>query len=188
MIKDFSNLKLKVSYDSGIDDILWDFYIPVLSHANQYDRISGFFNSSVLAVAAEGMAEFIENGGKMRLITCPRLSPADIKMIEKSVTDLDSILTEQFITEYSEIEDQFKKDHVRAMGWLLAQERLDLRIAVVTNKGRICSQEEIERSGIMHQKVGILYDRAGNIISFSGSNNESFSGWTDNNIEEFKVF
>lgn len=39
----------------------------------------------------------------------------------------------------------------------------------------------------MHQKVGILYDQAGNVLSFSGSNNESACGWVSN-IEEFKVF
>ena len=39
----------------------------------------------------------------------------------------------------------------------------------------------------MHQKVGILYDQAGNVLSFSGSNNESASGWMAN-TEEFKVF
>ena len=39
----------------------------------------------------------------------------------------------------------------------------------------------------MHQKVGVLYDEEYNGISFSGSNNESASGWL-NNIEEFKVF
>ena len=82
MVKDFSNLRLKVAYDTGEDDVLWDFYIPVLSHANHYDRISGFFNSSALAISAKGMADFIVNKGKMRLITCPRLSPADVRMLE----------------------------------------------------------------------------------------------------------
>ena len=188
MVKDFSNLRLKVAYDTGEDDVLWDFYIPVLSHANHYDRISGFFNSSALAISAKGMADFIVNKGKMRLITCPRLSPADVRMLEQSVTNLDLLLSDQFIIDYSEIEDQFMKDHVKAMGWLLANGRLEIRIAVLTNKGRICTEEEVERSGIMHQKVGILYDQAGYIISFSGSNNESLSGWTDNNIDEFKVF
>ena len=62
MLKDFSNLSLKISYDSGKDNILRDFYIPVLSTANRYDRIAGFFSSSTLAVAARGMEAFIENG------------------------------------------------------------------------------------------------------------------------------
>ena len=44
MTNDLSSLPLRHSYDSGFDDILWDFYIPVLSKANRYDRIAGFFS------------------------------------------------------------------------------------------------------------------------------------------------
>lgn len=39
MLKDFSNLSLKISYDSGKDNILRDFYIPVLSTANRYETV-----------------------------------------------------------------------------------------------------------------------------------------------------
>ena len=45
----FQDISLKISYDSGLDDVLWDFYIPVLSYAKTYDRIAGFFSSSALA-------------------------------------------------------------------------------------------------------------------------------------------
>ena len=47
--------------------------------------------------------------------------------------------------------------------------------------------ERLFAEGLFHQKIGILKDDEGNIISFSGSNNETYSGWTSN-IEEFKVF
>ena len=61
MINDFSSLPLHYSYDSGEEDILWDFYIPVLSKANRYDRIAGFFSSSSLAFSARGMEAFLNN-------------------------------------------------------------------------------------------------------------------------------
>ena len=41
--------------------------------------------------------------------------------------------------------------------------------------------------GLFHQKVGILRDADGDLISFSGSINETAAGWMEN-IEEFKVF
>ena len=37
------------------------------------------------------------------------------------------------------------------------------------------------------KKIGIFRDNDGNFLSFSGSNNETASGWKSN-IEEFKVF
>ncbi|MEG1313654.1 MAG: DEAD/DEAH box helicase family protein, partial [Bacilli bacterium] len=47
--------------------------------------------------------------------------------------------------------------------------------------------DEIEKSAIFHQKVGILTDDVGDSISFSGSINESYQAW-NSNVEEFKVF
>lgn len=187
MVLDFSDLPLKIAYDSGEDDLVWDFYIPVLSRANSYDRIAGFFSSSSLAIAARGIGEFISNGGVMRLVTCPQLSTNDISMLEKSVNNMDEILSDHFIKSYDEIETEFQRDHVKALGWMLAIGKLQMKIAVIKNNGRCLSQDEIVSSGIMHQKVGIMRDQAGNILTFSGSNNESVSGWMGN-TEEFKVF
>lgn len=186
-MNDLSTLNIKESYDSGYDNILWDFYIPVLSEANQYDRIAGFFSSSSLALAARGMQQFIEHGGRMRLVTCPKFSKRDAEMLEQSAKGMDDVLTESFIGDYSAIESEFEKDHVKALGWMLATGKLEIRIAVIRKGGHILNGEEIEKTGIMHQKVGILYDQAGNRLSFSGSNNESASGWLGN-TEEFKVF
>ena len=187
MLKNFSNLPLKISYDSGTDDILRDFYIPVLSTANRYDRIAGFFSSSTLAIAARGMEAFIANGGIMRLVTCPRLSSSDVAALKGSTDNLDAVIYKNFITSYENISDKFELDHVKALGWMIANNLLTIKIAVVRNNCGVCNSDEIERLGIMHQKVGILYDQAGNVLSFSGSNNESASGWMAN-TEEFKVF
>jgi superfamily II DNA or RNA helicase len=183
----FRQLNLKSSYDSGVDDILWDFYIPTLSMANRYDRIAGFFSSSSLAVSAKGLKNFILNHGSMRLVTCPKLNMTDVELIENRIRNIDEVLYTNFIKDINSIETQFQRDHVSALGWMLEQELLDIRIAVIKRGNKLCSADEIERSGIMHQKVGIMYDSNGDIISFSGSNNESASGWC-NNIEEFKVF
>lgn len=183
----FRDLSLQLSYETGKQDLVGDFYVPVLSCAMSYDRIAGFFSSTSLAVAARGLVGLIERKGKMRLITCQRLNLADYKVIETSVTDVRSIIARNFIEETSKIIDQFEKDHIEALGWMLANGYLEMKIALVYDKGRLCTFEEINKKSIMHQKVGIVYDEDFNALSFSGSNNESASGWLDN-IEEFKVF
>lgn len=183
----FRDIPLKTSYDSGEDDLVWDFYVPTLQMANRYDRIAGFFSSSSLAISARGLQPFIKNNGHMRLITCPRLISKDVDMIERSSQSLNDVLIKNFVIDLDSIESQFQMDHVKALGWMIANGLLEIKIAVVKRKGRLCTADEINESGIMHQKVGILYDQDGNIITFSGSNNESASGWYSN-IEEFKVF
>jgi primosomal protein N' len=178
---------LKYSYESEKDDLIWDFYIPMLSYAKRYDRISGFFSSTSLALAARGLAGMIERGGTMRLITCPRLSKEDAAVISLAVDDYESILSKQLINDLDQVQDQFQKDHIAALGWMLAKGYLKIKIALVYENSRICNSEKAQSHSIMHQKVGILYDEDFNGVSFSGSNNESASGWLFNS-EKFKVF
>lgn len=61
-------LNLKTAYYSDEDNLLIDFYIPALSNSIKYDRVAGYFCSNSLAVAAKGIAGFINNGGRIRLI------------------------------------------------------------------------------------------------------------------------
>ena len=81
----FKSLDIKPSYESGVGDIVQDFYEPVLTESVLYDRISGFFTSTSLAVAARGMCNFIKNGGIMRIITSPILSSDDVEVVEQLI-------------------------------------------------------------------------------------------------------
>lgn len=184
----FKDLNIKSCYESGIDDIIEDYYIPVLGASVQYDRIAGFFSSSSLAVAARGLANFIAQKGKMRLITSPRLNSDDAEIIKRITNDDNSLKIEDFGIDFSSIESEFEKNHVKALGWMLSNGLLDMKLAVVYNSdGSICDNDSLTEKGLFHQKVGILCDSCGNKISFSGSINESASAWVDND-EEFKVF
>lgn len=179
---DLNELDLKSSYESGIDDLVQDFYIPVLSCAISYDRIAGFFSSSSLAIAAQGISEIIKNGGKMRLLASPKLSAGDYLVIEAATIDPEKFISDKLILEISDIKNEFERDHVQALGWMLANRFLEIKIAKVAN-----GLTKFDEEGIFHQKVGIVKDSQGNVLSFSGSLNESASGWL-HNIEEFKVF
>ncbi|MFC1752548.1 hypothetical protein ACFL96_04045, partial [Thermoproteota archaeon] len=62
------DLNLKGSYNFNKDDLLNDFYIPVLSESISYKRIAGYFCSNSLAISAKGISKFIDNCGKIQLI------------------------------------------------------------------------------------------------------------------------
>ncbi len=182
------DINLKKTYSSDFDDILHDFYIPALESSKQYDRIAGFFSSSTLAIAARGILGLIKNGGIMKLIVSPRLSKKDLEIIVSSSKEPEKYIEEKMLEELDKLEDKFVRDHVLALGWMIANKKLEIKVAVVyDNKGSILSSENIQAEGIFHQKVGILKDSMGNTITFSGSVNETRGGWL-NNIEEFKVF
>lgn len=171
-----NDLDIKIKYDSDEDDLLNEFYIPALSESVKYYRLSGFFNSSSLAVAAAGLENFIKNDGKMKLVTSVIFSKDDLIKINEAHTDPLKIIEENFIEDYESISDNFVKDHLAALGWMIAHDKLEIKVAFPK-----------DLINIFHPKVGILVDSNDNYLSFSGSDNETSSGWLGN-IEEFKVF
>jgi superfamily II DNA or RNA helicase len=167
---------------------LEDFYIPVLNEAIEYKRIAGFFSSSSLAIAARGIKGLIKNNGKMKLLISPRLSKNDIKTIENSINKPEIYLENKLMSELDNIQNILERNYVYALGWLLVNDMLEIKVVVPKNKNdQFLSFDEVNSRGIFHQKVGIFKDLEGNIISFSGSINETSTGWLEN-IEEFKVF
>jgi len=179
----FRDIEVALSYETGRDDPVNEFYVPLLAKAISYDRIAGFFTSASLAIAARGIAGLLRNNGTMRIIACPRLDEADVAIIKRVVENPDEYISKRLVEDLAHIEDDFQHDHLRALGWMLANGHLDIRIAVVKCEGA----DVIDLNSLFHQKIGIMRDGEGNRVSFSGSINETASGWLTN-IEEFKVF
>ena len=182
------SVHFKKSYSSDFDDILRDFYIPTLESSVEYNRLAGFFSSTSLALAARGIIGLIKNDGFIKLLVSPKLNKDDLEIILNSRKDPNEFIEVKMIQELERLEDEFVRDHVFALGWMIANKKLEIKVAVpYDSKDRILNSEEIQYSGLFHQKVGILKDSEGNEVSFSGSINETASAWLEN-IEEFKVF
>lgn len=182
------DLPLKSAYDSDEDDVLNDFYIPVLSETIRYRRLAGFFSSTALAVAARGIHNFILRGGEMELITSAYLSKQDVEAIRAGLQQADQAITSSALYELNNITEDFVKNNLKALAWLIASRKLRIKIAIpLDDGGHPLDRDAIETRGIFHQKVGLLVDESGDMISFSGSINETAYAWM-NNIEEFKVF
>ncbi len=181
----FTELELLSAYDSGDrqNDVLRNFYIPVLQEAINYKRLSGYFSSQVLALAARGIAGLISNGGTMKLITSPALSPADFEVLKNASNEVKlDLISDEFskaLDDVNNLSSVIAYDHLRALAWMLREGHLEIRVLIPRKIGL--------GVGIFHSKVGILEDNLGNKLSFSGSVNETAMGWTQN-IEEFKVF
>jgi superfamily II DNA or RNA helicase len=175
----FKDLNINHSYNSEKDDTLCDFYIPVLKEAIDYKRVAGYFSSSSFYAAAKGISQFIVNGGHMQLIINVQLSAKDYEQIEKSIMAPEDVIENIILEDLKDIEDACVKDHVAVLGWMIANGYLEIKVGYIKNP--------ISSNAILHQKVGILKDMDGNVITFSGSNNESAGGWILNS-EKFKVF
>ena len=77
------DIPIKNEYRSLIDDVVKDFYVPLLGNAVLYQRAVGFFSSSALTMIAKGIDGLVQNEGKIQIIASPRLSTSDIEEIRK---------------------------------------------------------------------------------------------------------
>jgi len=184
----FRELGIQPCYDSGRDDVLNGFYLPVLGESTEYVRLAGYVSSTAFAVAARGIAGLLENDGKMKLIAGAVLRKEDVNAIRDGLEKPSEVLERIAMEDFDNMEDEFVRNHVRALGWMIAEGRLEIRVAVVNDRdGSPLDATSVLRSGIFHQKIGIFTDAEGQMISFSGSVNETARAWIEN-VEEFKVF
>jgi superfamily II DNA or RNA helicase len=186
----------RISYSSNENNPIADFYIPALECAVQYDRKSGFFGSAILSKVARGLGAMLHNQGKMRLIMGCQFSPQDIAAIEKGY-ELREALAFRLEEDLKAPENFVQLKHFEILSWLIANGYLDIKIAVpviseqdarTTDKGiPLESDRLLDPNHIFHEKVGIFTDSKGDRLAFSGSNNESLGGWS-NNVESFHVY
>lgn len=170
----------KEAYSSSHDHLLDDFYVPSLRNCDSYDRAAGYFSSSLLALAPLAFADFVERGGKMRLLCSPHLSPSDAHAFREAAHgnswDTKEVLASSLKTlaSSSDIESLM----VRCLSSLIHHGALEVQFVVPTYG-----------NGIFHDKVGIFRDFSGDGLSFVGSANETGSAWSGlANHEQFEVF
>ena len=174
----FLDIDIKHEYRSLQDNIIKDFYSPVLSKAIMYRRAVGFFSSSALIELTKGISGLLKNGGKIELVASPKLSIEDVKAIEDGFERRDEIIEQCLIRELLSPEGKFEEARLNLLSNLIAAKKLDLKIAVLEKDNTI---------GIFHEKMGLMYDNSNNIIAFSGSMNESANAFSYN-YESIDVF
>lgn len=131
-----------------------------LKNARKYDRIAGYFSSSILEVAGESL-EQVE--GKIRVIC-------------NSGLDVKDVLTAQLAQNAMRREwCDFKPEELpassrrfRKLYDLLSSGKLEVKVI------------PDEKFGLIHGKAGVITLQDGTKTSFLGSANETYSGWKMN--------
>lgn len=172
----FKELDIQEGYRSNDGNIVDQFYLPVLSESVEYCRAVGYFNSSSLAKAAKGVTALIKNGGNMKLIASPHLEEHDIEAIKKGYKEREKVVKEAVFRNFKQSKNQIVQKRLEFLAWLVAENLLDIKLALL-----------VENYGIYHEKLGLLTDKEGNKIAFSGSSNETLGG-VYSNFESIDVF
>lgn len=186
------DLDLKRRYRSSQDELIDDFFVPCLACSTRYDRAVGFYSSSALSVAADGLSSFVEQGGVMRMVASPHLSQGDLEAIiegyELREDYLNHTITSELIAEFPDP----VAERLGSLGQLIELRRLEIKLAAVRRADGT--------AGIYHEKMGIFGDERRDRVAFLGSANESkgglrsnfeslvvFRSWVENEVEDVEA-
>lgn len=171
------SLRLNDRYRSDREDVVANFFVPAFTVASSYSRAVGYFTSTSLALYARGIETFAERGGTMRLIASPHLNEDDVVDIERGY-ELRDVIARAAVRELESEDSDAVLEGLGLLGRLIAEGRLDIKLAFVEQEGRI---------GIYHEKIGVFRDDQGDLVGFTGSSNETYGGLMAN-FESVEVY
>ncbi len=176
---------LKASYRSGEDDLVVDFFSPLLSVASSYKRAAGYFSSGALRSWAGAIPPMLECEGSIQLLISPELNETDRAALAEGVSLTDRELAEDELTTAlleSATEVQFGGATgaacAKLLTWLVASDILEIRFAFPLHTGQ---------ETLYHEKFGIVTTQTGHSVAFIGSANETLGGH-ERNLERLMVF
>lgn len=151
------------------NQLLQELYIPALCSAVHYDRCCAYFSSSVLAIAARGFAGLVQN---LELNEKTLLKPAIRLLVNEQLDrkDLDallatgdqSVLTQKLLRRLVTPQEALERDRLGMLAWLVKQGWLEVRVGLMRYT-----------HGLLHAKFGLITDKVGDSLAFSGSDNET---------------
>lgn len=166
-----SNLKFSTNYNSYDNDVVNEFYLKALSNGKFYDRVSAYFDSKILALYSTGIEKIYQNKGKIRFIFSQQISEYDFNQMKSGYKKRsEDILLKKFNDSSLDNLDKIKLSN---LSFLIEKGVVDIKIAFT-------------KSGILHDKFGLIYDELNNCIFFRGSNNETVAA-IESNHESFEV-
>lgn len=173
------DLNLNISYRSeNIDQLIKEFYMPVLSEAVSYKRAVGYFSSAVLLQVSKGISRLIGNNGKIKIVASPELNEKDIEAIKKGYKLRDKVIKRSLLRNFREPKTDIEEERYNYIAHLISNNQLDIKLALIDGG---------KTSGIYHEKIGIIEDESGNKVAFTGSLNETESAFR-RNFESIDVY
>ena len=173
----FSSVAVRHHYNSDEQDVLAEFYRPILSKSSRYSRAVGYFSSTAFRTCAGELASFIGNEGDIRLIVGCLVSPSDAEALQG---------LEIHAAEQKMLREKLRRDLLELAEYDSAASNLLLRLIL---SGVATLKFAIRRRGIYHEKFGVFEDSEGSKIAFIGSANETEAALSfGENHESISVF
>jgi superfamily II DNA or RNA helicase len=163
------------------------FYMEGLLNSTEFNLLLGYFSSSAISLLAPGFANFISNGGKMKMVINQFLSSKDKDAFEKGQEgNIEKAFDLTDVGFLKNALNKYDQHFFECLSYLISENRIEFRVI-----------KPKDSDGISHYKQGIFFDGE-DYVGFSGScnftayglrhNKESldiFLGWEGNRSEVF---
>ncbi|WP_102345897.1 DEAD/DEAH box helicase family protein [Bacillus sp. Marseille-P3661] len=175
----YKDLNISYHYESGLEqNIVRDFYLPILSNTSIYKRLIGHFSIETLILAAKGVVEIIDNNSTFQLISSVKFSPQELEILQVSESSREEIIENVLKKTLSNPSDSFQKARIGALATLLDNNQLEIRLLI---------PKDYSFLGIHYEQIGIMEDFEGEQIAFVNQINET-KGEYQSNYEIMDVF
>ena len=162
------DITLKQQYRTDRDDLVTDFFIPCLSNSIEYDRAIEYVTLKSISTLSLGLQNFIQNDGKIRLITGHRYKSADLNILSKIFNKKNKVANG----------NRIKNSKLELLQSLIQKNKILIKIAIPNS-------EQVD--GSFSEKIGIFRDEKNDMVAYTGTSNETFN--TENrNFESVDVF
>jgi len=153
-------------YFSTEHDLDKELFVPLAVHSNAIKCMAGYFTSGVLRELSQSLICFLSNTDTdIQFVVSPNLSEQDLNAIKMGIEADENIIPILF-PDFELSENLFKLKAVEALGYLIAINRLTLKIA-------------IKNKGLFHTKCWLFETKLGN-VAVHGSINATQSAMVEN--------
>ena len=132
-----------------------------LQGAESYDRIAGYFRSSIFDLIHEEISTI----GRVQIVCNADLDPRDLTAATLSQKARDQVQLERWHEQGDEIDTFLERPRWRHLHQLLTEGNVEIRVVSRDN------------APFLHGKAGVITQSDGTTSSFIGSINETASGW-----------
>ena len=130
-----SDYEWKLKYTPEDGNLVRKFYLPALEDAVRYDRLTGYFRASALALAARGIEGLVRNRGHMRLLVGWTLDKPEIEAIEAGES-LREQLEKRLSTDALAPPDAKSEGALELLSWMVAEGYLEVKVAIPCDENR----------------------------------------------------
>jgi superfamily II DNA or RNA helicase len=176
-------------YDTSKNDLIREFYSPVLRCANSFDRTTGAFTVSGIKELSQSLMPFFRNvlerdsrEPAVRIISSHDITEFDYDEIVRGYRARSVDPEERLVAILEQLKassDQELIEAIRRIATMVEAGLIEIRIGIT--KGKL--------DGLFHEKTQVFQDSDGHLITTEGSGNltyHSLSG--EENYESFSAF